>query len=192
MMYRWIQGTLVLCCSIALCELPTFAQLPPKPNNNSTSTPSFITLKLGGILRVKVDRLPASTEIAVFLGDLDITSQMQREGQELVYKSTLLPLPIGEQTLTVYRTTTSDRWEPVATFPVKIEPNSSQIATQTEESGKIPPTTIPPAPATDSSPDPSSQPNSIPANPSDSAPTATTPPPAGSTPATTSATSKSC
>jgi hypothetical protein len=108
-MYRWIQGTVVLCCSIALCELPTFAQLPPKPINNSTSIPSVITLKSGEILRVKVDRLPALTEIAVFLGDLDITSQMQREGQELVYKSNLLPLPVGEQTLTVYRTTTPDR-----------------------------------------------------------------------------------
>jgi hypothetical protein len=56
-MYRWIQGTLVLCCSIALYELPTFAQLPPSPTNNSTlvaPTRSVITLKSGGILRVKV------------------------------------------------------------------------------------------------------------------------------------------
>jgi hypothetical protein len=131
MMYHWIQGTLVLCCSIALYELPTFAQLPPSPTNNSTliaPTPSVITLKSGEILRVKVvgkptggNRLPAQTETAVFLGDLDITSQMQREGQELVYKSTLLPLPIGEQTLTVYRTTTPDRWESIATFSVKLE-----------------------------------------------------------------------
>jgi hypothetical protein len=195
MMYRWIQGTLVLCCSIALYELPTFAQLPPSPKNNSTlvaPTPSVITLKSGGILRVKVvgkptggNRLPVQTEIAVFLGDLDITSQMQREGQELVYKSTLLPLPVGEQTLIVYRTTTPDRWEPVATFSVKIEPNSSQIATQTEESGKSPTSTTTPAP----SPDPSSKPDSIPTNPSDSkSPTATpTPPKPGSTTATTSA-----
>jgi hypothetical protein len=189
-MYRWIQGTVVLCCSIALCELPTFAQLPPKPTNNSTliapTLPPVITLKSGEILRVKVvgkptggNRLPAQTEIAVFLGDLDITSQIQREGQELVYKSTLLPLPIGEQTLTVYRTTTTDRWETVATFSVKIAPNNSQVATQTEESSKLPTTTTTPAP----SPEPSSQPDSTPANPRDSkSPTATTPSPAGSTP----------
>ncbi|WP_373540037.1 hypothetical protein [Chamaesiphon sp.] len=185
MMYRWIQGTLVLCCSIALCELPTFAQLPPSPTNNSTSIPSVITLKSGESLRVKVDRLPVQTEIAVFLGDLDITSQMQREGQELVYKSTLLPLPVGEQTLIVYRTTTPDRWEPVATFPVKIEPNQSQVATQTEESGKSPTSTTTPAP----NPEPSSKPDSIPTNPSDSkSSTAATPSPAGSTPATTNPT----
>jgi hypothetical protein len=177
-MYRWIQGAVVLCCSISLCELPTFAQLPPKPINNSTSTPSVITLKSGEILRVKVDRLPAQTEIAVFLGDLDITSQIQREGQELVYKSTLLPLPIGEQTLTVYRTTTPDRWESIATFSVKIAPNQSQIATT--ESGKSPTTTTP-APSSE----PSSTPDSVPTNPSDSkSPTTTTPSPAGSTPAT--------
>ncbi|AFY93278.1 hypothetical protein [Chamaesiphon minutus] len=188
-MYRWIQGTVVLCCSIALCALPTRAQLLPISKINLTLTTPIlspvITLKSGEILRVKVERLPPQTEIAVFLGDLDITSQMQREGQELVYKSTFLPLPVGEQTLTVYRTTTPDRWEPVATFPVKITPNSSQIATQTEESGKSPTSTTTPAP----SPDPSSQPDSIPANPSDSqSPTATTPPPAGAAPATTSAT----
>jgi hypothetical protein len=189
-MYRWIQGTVVLCCSVALCELPTFAQLPPSSTINSTliapTPPSVITLKSGESLRVKVvgkptggNRLPAQTEIAVFLGDLDITSQMQREGQELVYKSTLLPLPIGEQTLTVYRTTTPDRWESIATFSVKIEPNSSQIATQTEESGKSPTSTTTPAP----NPEPSSKPDSIPTNPSDSkSSTAATPSPAGSTP----------
>jgi hypothetical protein len=186
-MYRWIQGTLVLCCSIALCEIPTRAQLPPKPTNNSTliapTTPPVITLKSGESLRVKVDRLPAQSEIAVFLGDLDITSQMQREGQELVYKSTLLPLPVGEQTLTVYRTTTPDRWEPVATFSVKIAPNQSQVATQTEESGKSPTSTTP-APSNE----PSSKPDSAPTNASDSkSPTTATPPPAGSTPATTAA-----
>ena len=182
-MYRWIQGTLVLCCSIALCELPTRAQLPPKPTNNSTliapTTTQVITLKSGESLRVKVDRVKAQTEIAVFLGDLDITSQMQREGQELVYKSTLLPLPIGEQTLTVYRTTTPDRWESIATFSVKIAPHQSQVATQTEESGKSPTSTTTPAP----NPEPSSKPDSIPTNPSDSkSSTAETPPPAGSTP----------
>jgi hypothetical protein len=36
-------------------------------------------------------------EIAVFLGNLDITSQIQIEGQELVYRSSLLPLPIGDR-----------------------------------------------------------------------------------------------
>jgi hypothetical protein len=173
-MYRWIQGTLVLCCSIALCELPTHAQLPPQPTNNSNSIPTVITLKSGEMLRVKVEQLPAQTEIAVFLGDLDITSQIQREGQELVYKSTLLPLPIGEQTLTVYRTTTPDRWEPVATFAVKITPNSSQIAAQTGESGKSP------TPAPSPAPSPSSN--------DDESPAATTSPDPTSTPATTSAT----
>jgi hypothetical protein len=177
-MYRWIQGTVVLCCSIALCALPTRAQLLPIPKINLTLAtpvlPPVITLKSGGILRVKVDRLPPQTEIAVFLGALDITSQIQREGQELVYKSTLLPLPIGEQTLTVYRTTTPDRWESIATFSVKIESNPTQIANQPEPDRS--PTTTTPAPSTE--PAPSSQPDS---NDSES-PATTTPPPAGATP----------
>lgn len=145
-MYRWIQGTLVLCCSLAVFDLPSSAQLPPTPiNNNSTLTtpitPEVITAKSGEVLRFKVPNganlLPSVTETAVFLGELDITSQIQREGQELVYQSTLLPLPIGDQILTIYRTTTPDRWESIATFPIKIEPESAAIATTP------PPTTSP-------------------------------------------------
>jgi hypothetical protein len=177
-MYRWIQGTVVLCCSIAFCHLPTRAQLPPNPTINLTLAspvlPSVITLRSGESLRVKVDRLPAQTEVAVFLGDLDITSQIERVGEELVYKSTLLPLPIGDRILTVYRTTTPDRWDSIATFSVKITPNSSQIATQTGESGKSP------TPAPSPAPSPSSN--------DDESPAATTSPDPTSTPATTSAT----
>ncbi len=137
MMYRWIQGTLVLCCSLAVFDLPSLAQLPPTPTNNSTLTtpiaPQVITVISGEALRIKVSNavkfLPSPTEIAVFLDDLDITSQIQIEGQELVYQSSLLPLPIGDRTLTIYRTTTPDRWEPVATFAIKVVPDSASIAT---------------------------------------------------------------
>ena len=136
-MYRWIQGTLVLCCSLAFFELPSLAQLPPLPANNSPVTtpidPQIITVKSGEVLRVNISNvanfLPSPSEVAVFLDDLDITSQIQIEGQELVYQSSLLALPIGDRTLTIYRTTTPDRWEPVATFAVKVAPDSASIAT---------------------------------------------------------------
>ncbi|NJR32017.1 MAG: hypothetical protein HC778_03015 [Chamaesiphon sp. CSU_1_12] len=135
-MYRWIQGTLVLCCSLAFFELPSLAQLPPPPVNNSPLTtpidPQVITVRSGEILRINISKLasflPLPSETAVFLDDLDITSQIQIEGQELVYQSSLLALPIGDRTLTIYRTTTPDRWEPVATFAVKIAPDSASIA----------------------------------------------------------------
>ncbi len=144
MMYRWIQGTLVLCCSLAVFDLPSPAQLPPTPTNNSTLTtpiaPQVITVKSGEVLRLKVPNaakfLPSRSEVAVFLDDLDITSQIQIEGQELVYQSELLPLTIGDRTLTIYRTTTPDRWETIATFAIKIADGSSSIAT------------IPPTPST--------------------------------------------
>jgi hypothetical protein len=130
-MYRWMKGTLVLCCSLAMFDRPSQAQLPPIPTTNSTSiaptTAKVINLKLGEVLRVKVtdivSPLPAPGETAIFLGDLDITSQMQRKGDEFVYKSDLLPLAIGEQTLTIYRNTTPEKWESIATFLVKIELN---------------------------------------------------------------------
>jgi hypothetical protein len=163
LIYRWIQGTVVLCCSAVFVggsgafasaiaspakTQPSLAQTPPIPTTNSTSlaqtTPKVIILKSGQILRVKVDLkadlLPSPTETAVFLGDLDITAQIQREGQEFVYQSSLLVLPIGEQTLTIYRTTNADNWESIATFTVKIEADT-------------PITTTPPAtPSTSSSP----------------------------------------
>jgi hypothetical protein len=129
-MYRWIKGTLVLCCSLAMFSRPSQAQLPPIPTTNSTSisptTAKVINLKLGEVLRVKIadlaSPLAVPAETAIFLGDLDITSQMQREGDEFVYKSELLPLTIGEKTLAFYRTITPDKWESIATFLVKIEP----------------------------------------------------------------------
>jgi hypothetical protein len=88
---------------------------------------------LGEVLRVKITDLatplPVASEIAIFLGDVDITSQMQREGDEFVYKSDLLPLAIGEQTLTIYRTTIPEKWESIATFLVKIDLNLSPSST---------------------------------------------------------------
>jgi hypothetical protein len=130
-MYRWMKGTLVLCCSLAMFDRPIQAQLPPIPTINSTSisptTAKVVNLKLGEVLRIKIAELaiplPAPTETAIFLGDLDITSQMQREGDDFVYKSELLPLTIGEKILTFYRTTIPEKWESIATFLVKIEPN---------------------------------------------------------------------
>jgi hypothetical protein len=139
-MYRWIQGTLVLCCSIVLFECPSLAQIPPTPTNTNNSTlttpiaPAVVTVRSGESFRIKVNNLPTQAQTAVFLGDLDITSQMQREGQELVYQSTLLSLPVGDRTLTVYRTTTPDRWESIATVVVKVEPAPSTVAAQRESS----------------------------------------------------------
>jgi hypothetical protein len=107
-MYRWMKGTLVLCCSLAMFvgvaslseNRPSQAQLPPILTTNSNSiapaTAKVINLKLSEVLRVRIadlpSRLPAPGETAIFLGDVDITSQMQREGDEFVYKSELLPL----------------------------------------------------------------------------------------------------
>jgi hypothetical protein len=141
-MYRWMKGTLVLCCSLAMFSQPSQAQLPPIPTTNSNSiaptTAKVINLKLGEVLRVKIAELasplPVPAETAIFLGDLDITSQMQREGDEFVYKSELLPLTIGEKTLTIYRTTIPEKWESIGTFLIKIEPTLSPNPSTTSPS----------------------------------------------------------
>jgi hypothetical protein len=148
--------------AIAIAQ-PSLAQAPAKTENESVKTPAAtaIEVKPGEELRVKIDRLPKDN-IAIFLGDLDITSQMVREGDELVYRSTVQPLPVGEKILTIYRTT-SQRWDEIATFKVKVE-GSVARSNDPNESGtpKPEPGTSPP--------------------PGDSAPSGKPAPPNGSTP----------
>lgn len=133
-MYRGVWASLILCCCwVTIDRLPTVAQGSPDPtvapNSPQSTAPQVINLRAGEALRIKLDRQLIEGEIAIFLGELDLTSQMQREGDELVYRSQLLPLPIGEQTLTIYRIDSPDRWETLTTFLVKIERSSDLTAT---------------------------------------------------------------
>ena len=78
----------------------------------STSTPKLINLRVNETLRVKIPQLSSNPtdKIAVILGGVDITSQVDFDGKELIYKSSLAPLPIGEQILTVYTIKSTDIW----------------------------------------------------------------------------------
>ncbi len=177
-------------CKYFLCFLSLYClnTIPALAQDSTTNPPSSqiettaqkIDLKVGEVLRVKVPQLPPNPDgkIAVLLGSTDITSQVEIEGNELVYRSSLIPLNVGTQTLTVYQKS-PNRWQTLATFNIKVEPGSApaQTATRggtnTESSSPadpIPPaTTTPPAATTPPA-------------------TATTTPPAGATPPTTATT----
>jgi hypothetical protein len=177
-MYRWFWGSLILCwCWVSIGNLPSLAQSPPTPSPNPTPdvkapiAPKVITIQPDDVLRVGVPRLSATEKFAVFLGELDLTSQIEREGQDLVYRSQLLPLPIGEQTLTVYRVDSPDRWETLTTVLVKVE-RSPDTATSTPKPSPTPSTPDSQLP-TPSTPD-SEGPTPTPSSPPSEAPPAAT------------------
>jgi hypothetical protein len=158
-MYKEVYLSLVLLWAgyLGWLQLPVCAQTPI-PSTSSPAVPKVITVKTGEILRVKVNSLLLGQPIAVFLGDTDITAQIKIEGQELVYQSDLLPLPVGEQLLTVYLTQSTDRWETLATFQLKVESAVAQSPQQTEASPSKPgepgsSSTEPPSPPPESSPE---------------------------------------
>jgi hypothetical protein len=159
-MRRW--GYLIslgLWCCGCIINIPVLAQVEPSTPNQVVSPQGakIVTVKMGEILRIKVDSLKLNQPIAVFLGETDVTAKIKIEGQELVYQSNLLPLPIGEQPLTIYLTKSADNWETLATFLIKVEPAVTQSPT---------------APAKDSTPSSTAQSPSSPPG-KDSAPPST-------------------
>ena len=129
-----------------------------------------IDLKVGEVLRVPVDKLPPDPigKIAVFLGDVDITSQVEIVGNELVYRSSLVPMSVGEQTLTIFTIKSIGRWDPIATFSIKVEPEIAQVSpsptdpklpSSTNEAATKPANSTGSVPATQPSPNPSATPS---------------------------------
>jgi hypothetical protein len=114
-------------------SIPAWAQdsITNPPSSQIDTTPQKIDLKVGEVLRVKVPQLPPnpSGQIAVLLGSTDITSQVEIEGTELVYRSNLIPLTVGTQTLTVYQKSTN-LWQLLATFSIRVETGSAQTTTR--------------------------------------------------------------
>jgi hypothetical protein len=140
-MYRWIYIiSLGLWCCGCLVKIPVLAQVQPSTPTPSVSPqePKTVTVKTGEVLRIKVDALKLNQPIAVFLGDTDITAKIKIEGQELVYQSNLLPLPIGQQPLTIYLTKSADNWETLATFLIKVEPAVAQSPTAPDKDSNSP------------------------------------------------------
>jgi hypothetical protein len=149
--------------------VPAWAQdsIINPPSSQIETTAQTIDLKVGEVLRVKVPQLPPnpSGKFAVLFGSTDITSQVEIQGNELVYKSSLIPLTVGTQTLTVYQKSL-DRWQPLAVFNIRVDlgsnpaQNTTRGGANTESSpsaGATPPgttTTSPPAGTTPSTPTP--------------------------------------
>jgi hypothetical protein len=156
-MRRW--GYLIslgLWCYGCFIRIPVLAQVEPSMPNSIVSPQGakIVTVKVGEVLRIKVDSLKLNQPIAVFLGDIDVTAKIKIEGQELVYQSDLLPLSIGEQPLTIYLTKSTDNWATLATFVIKVEPAVAQSPTtrgRDSDSSTVP-SPLPTTPGKDSTP----------------------------------------
>jgi hypothetical protein len=160
-MNNWFKGFLWLSSLYWFNPIPCWAQdaIANPPPSQVKTTAKSIDLQVGEVLRVKVAKLPTNPrgKIAVLLGNTDITSQIEIEGDELVYRSSLVPLTIGEQTLTVYQIPTTDRWNIIATFRISVKPALAQAPTPTDTKPSPIPTessASPPASATTSTPPP--------------------------------------
>jgi hypothetical protein len=142
-MRRW--GYLIslgLWCCGCFIKISVLAQVEPSTPNPIVNPQGakIVTVKVGEVLRIKVDSLKLNQPIAVFLGDTDVTAKIKIEGQELVYQSNLLPLPVGEQPLTIYLTKSADNWETLSTFLVKVEPAVTQSSTTPAQDSTSPAT----------------------------------------------------
>ena len=58
--------------------------------------------------------------VAVFVGQMDLTSLFDQAGGKLTYNAKVLALPLGEWELTVYLITPSAEWKEIAKFPIRI------------------------------------------------------------------------
>jgi hypothetical protein len=73
-----------------------------------------IELALSGASAAPTGRL------AVFVGKMDVSALVTRTGDKLSYRPRRLPLPSGEQQVTVYLVSPEQQWTEIGSFPLKV------------------------------------------------------------------------
>lgn len=72
-------------------------------------------------LRLSRDLEPGEGRFALFIGITDLTSLFLIEPNSLNYTPKFIPLPVGENILTVYVVNSSSEWKTLAKFPLKVK-----------------------------------------------------------------------
>jgi hypothetical protein len=102
-----------------------------------TATPNFKsdTAILPEIsIEISLSRaLSANEKIAVIIGETDFTSLFTQNEIRFVYDSKLMPLPVGESSVTVYLIYLGN-WKEIAKFPLKVEEVKTAETPKTDES----------------------------------------------------------
>lgn len=104
-------------------------------------------------LTFELDQLPTSSasQLTLFIGKTDVTALLKIEGNRVIYKPRLLPLPKGTSTVILYLVTSGTTRQTIAQFPLIISDSSLDTPTTSEHPDTnpipldLPFTDIPPA-----------------------------------------------
>ncbi|MGR3277233.1 hypothetical protein ACSYAD_19200 [Acaryochloris marina NIES-2412] len=104
-------------------------------------------------LTFELDQLPTSSasQLTLFIGKTDVTALLEIEGNRVIYKPRLLPLPKGTSTVTLYLVTPETTRQTIAQFPLIISDSPLDTPTTSEHPDTspipldLPFTDIPPA-----------------------------------------------
>ena len=77
---------------------------------------------------------PAEGQLAVFIGQTDVTGLLETNEQVLSYSPKVFPLPPGDNELSVYLVAPDKQWKEIARFPLRVEKASSVGSQTTVES----------------------------------------------------------
>ena len=69
----------------------------------------------------------AEGQLAVLVGDVDISNLCEKSVGGLTYNPRLIPLPLGETSVVVYLVSRSNQWTEIARFPLLVEEPKSQV-----------------------------------------------------------------
>jgi hypothetical protein len=72
------------------------------------------------ILRLNQFPEPEDGRLAIFIGKMDVTSQIRRAGKDLFYTPTIFPLTPGETRITLFLVTQIGDWQEIAAVPLKV------------------------------------------------------------------------
>jgi hypothetical protein len=99
-------------------------------------TPNFTGREIAPNERIelKLNRALTANEgrFAVLVGATDVSALFSIEGQNLSYAPRLVPLPAGENNLTIYLVTPDEDWKLLAEFPLKVKAAASETANNGE------------------------------------------------------------
>lgn len=111
-----------LACVLAACALA----LPCAASAQAglTVTPTFQTdefIPSNGTIEFRVDGAPETgmPELAVFVGNVDVSALVTRDGNTFSYTPALIRLPSGEQEVTVYNAGDGN-WTEVGRIPIRV------------------------------------------------------------------------
>jgi hypothetical protein len=121
-------------------------------NGQAISPDDKIELKLSRELK------KSEGHLAIFIGQTDLTNLFTPLNQTLTYNRKILPLPMGENPLTIYLVSPSEQWQEIARFTLRVanpstkeQTTTTQPETQTRSNTSEPPASAEKSAATNTS-----------------------------------------